>query len=488
MPIDFDWQEGSHRFHPESVPVQPAPPPAPPPRESHAPRSRPRLSNLTLLALGIVLGIIAGVSILTYEGQRNARADVAPVLVLQQQALEQGDRDLYRSLIDDRDPAWQAAMVNAQPQTVLLSDQTPPIVHRVTLQGDLAEADVVFRYDDRAFHRLESLRLTGNQWRLAPVQVGDWGPVATTTGEYVTLHYRQRDAFLAELLPQMDIIARTFCRRYAAPSPCRVELSIEPDPDLLPFLPGQGAATPLALTRIEALRSPGNAAVMLNPQTDGAGDNATVRQLAQFLGVRSIRRLKVTTQVAPAVPQTAGEASASAALAVRFISPHLVGWSGKTPHPLWWLALTETLGETILRQTLGPVTGSDQAVYTLWAAARGDVALWAERLSGVPFHNGVLPHDGQVATETDPAVIGASLAAGDTTQRAAARSFALYLHATVGEKGLLAMLEKAHNTLVIRDATAIFGQTPEDLAAGWRQWRDQRAQTTVEDSSPTAGA
>ena len=481
MPIDFDWQEGSHRFHPESVPVQPALSPAPPPREIRVPRAKPRLSNLTLLALGIVLGIIAGVSILTYEGQRNARADVAPVLVLQQQALEQGDSDLYRSLIDDRDPAWQAAMVNAQPQTVLLSDQTPPIVHRVTLQGDLAEADVVFRYDDRAFHRLESLRLTGDQWRLAPVQVGDWGPVATTTGESVTLHYRQRDAFLAELLPQMDAIARTFCRRYAAPSPCRVDLSIEPGPDLLPFLPDQGAATPLALTRFEALGNPGKAAVMLNRQADGAGDDATVRLLAQFLGVPSISQLKVTAQVAPTVPQTAGEAPASGTLAVRFISPHLVGWSGKTPHPLWWLALTETLGETILRQTLGPVTGSDQAVYTLWAAARGDVALWAERLSAVPF-----PNDGQVATETDPAVIGASLAAGDTTQRAAARSFALYLHATVGEKGLLAMLEKAHNTLVIRDASAVFGQTPGDLAAGWRAWENERGQTTADDGPLTA--
>lgn len=482
MPIDFDWQEGSQRFNPEGIPVQPAPPPVPASsRRIRAPRSRPRLSNLTLLALGIVLGIVAGVAILTYEGQRNARADVAPVLALQQQALEQGDRDLYRSLIDDRDPAWQAAVVDAQPQTGLLSDQAPPRLRRVSLQGDLAEADVVFRYEGRSFHRLESLRLTGDQWRLAPVQAGDWGPVATTTGEYVTLHYRQRDAFLAELVPQMDAIARTFCRRYAAPSPCRVALSIEPDPGLLPFLPGQGTATPLALTRFEARRNPGMAAVMLNRQADGAGDDATVRLLAQFLGVRSIRQLRVTTQVMPTIPQTEGDAPASSELVARFISPRLVGWSGITPHPLWWLALTETIGETVLRRTLGPVTARDETAYTLWAAARGDVALWAERLSGVTF-----PVDGQVATETDPAAIGASLAAGDTSQRAAARSFALYLHATLGEEGLLAMLERAHSTPVIRDAGAVLGQTPADLAAGWRGWQNDRGQQTVEDGQLTA--
>ncbi len=473
MPIDFDWQEGSHRFHPESAPVQPAPPPAPAsPRGIRVPRSRPRLSNLTLLALGIILGITAGIAILTYEGQRNARADVGPVLALQQQALEQGDRDLYSSLIDDRDPTWQAAMADALPQTVLLSDQAPPRLRRVTLQGDLAEADVAFRYDDRPFRRLESFRLTGDQWRLAPVQVGDWGPVATLTGEYVTLRYRQRDAFLAEYLPEMDAIARAFCRRYAAPSPCRVDLSIEPDPDLLPFLPGQGSATPLALTRFEASRNPGKAAVMLNRQATGAGDDAIVRLLAQFLGVQRIRQLRVTAQVAPTIPQTEGDAEASGALAMRFISPRLVGWSGKTPHPLWWLALTEAIGETILRQTLGPVTGSDEAVYTLWAAARGDVALWAERLSGVTF-----PNDGQVAAETAPAVIGASLAAGDSSQRAAARSFALYLHAIAGEKGLLDMLEKARSTPVIRDDSAVFGQTPGDLAVGWREWQSGRRRT-----------
>lgn len=482
MPIDFDWQEGSHRFNPESVPVQPAPPPIPAsPRQIHVPRPRPRLSNLTLLALGIVLGIVAGISILTYEGQRNARADVAPVLALQQQALEQGDRDLYRSLFDERDSTWQAAMVNAQPQTVLLADKGAPRVGRVTLQGDLAEADVVFRYQDRSFHRLEPLRLTGDQWRLAPVQVGDWGPVVTTTGEYVTLHYRQRDAFLAGLVPQMDAIARTFCRRYAAPSPCRIDLSIEPDPELLPFLPGQGATTPLALTRFEARRNPGKTAVMLNRQADGAGDEATVRLLAQFLDVRNIRQLRVTAQVAPTIAQTEGDAPGSDALVVRFISPRLVGWSGKTPHPLWWLALTETIGETILRRTLGPVTGSDETAYTLWAAARGDVAVWAERLSGITF-----PSDGQIATETDPAAIGASLAAGDTTQRAAARSFALYLHATLGEKGLLAMLEKARSTLVIRDASAVFGQAPGDLAAGWRGWQNDRGQQTVDAGQPAA--
>ncbi len=483
MPIDFDWQEGSHPFRAEGVQVQPPPASAPPslaPASFPAalPHPRPRLSNLALLALGIALGIAAGFAILTYEGQRNARADVAPVIELEQKALAEGDADLYRRLLDDGDPDRQRAILAAQAQTALLAGPAPLKVGRVTLQGDVAEADVSFQYDDRTFHRLESLRLSGDQWRLAPVQVGDWGPVATTTGDNVTLHYRQRDAFLADLAPQMDAIAAAFCRRYSAPTPCRLDISIEPAPDLMPFRPGQGDPSPLALTRYEGPRDPNKAIVLFNRQADGSGDGANLRALARSLGVRSVERLQVTEQVA-----STSTLGADGALTMRFISPRLVGWSGKTPHPLWWLGLTEAMGETILRRSLGPITGSDQDVYTLWTAARGDVAVWAERLSGVRA-----PTDEAPLVDADPVLVGAALAAGDPTPRAAARSFALYLHASVGEKDLLSMLAKARQAAVIQDASAIFGKAPADLVAGWRQWQEAQRLATTGDISPGPAA
>ena len=101
---------------------------------------------------------------------------------------------------------------------------------------------------------------------------------------------------------------------------------------------------------------------------------------------------------------------------VAVVSPRLVGLDGDEPHPLWRLALYEAIGDAVMRRALGPLTGQDTEVYAVWAAARGDVALWAERFSEVT------PRDAQSLPSAGLAAIGQALAEGDARTRGAAQA------------------------------------------------------------------
>ncbi len=429
--VDFNWHEGDKGFDPEAVEQQPSP-------RSSQPRRAPRLAareqtgglrlgNLGLLLLGVLLGAAVGVAILTFQGQRNARADLKPVIELQHQALARSDPDLYASLIDPADPDWRESLLAAQTQTALLYDAGPPRVRRVRLQGgaqNTAEVEIEADYKGRPYRHLETFRLVDGQWRLARPQPGDWGETRTAQSEHLTLHYREGDASILAQLPRLEATTRAFCDRYDPPPPCHIELSIEPDPDLLPFHPGQGAWPPpsLAAQAGPAAATPDSQWITL----DGVGGDA---------------------------------------LHIRLPSLRFVGLHGRAPHPLWWLAVTEAIGDAILRQALGPITGESGAVLTLWAAARGDVALWSERFSGV-----LLGAADATAIAVDSASIGGAFTSptpgpASVEQRLAARAFALHLHARFGEADTLAWLHNARGIPVTNDTPLLHDQTPAQLRA-----------------------
>jgi hypothetical protein len=147
---------------------------------------------------------------------------------------------------------------------------------------------------------------------------------------------------------------------------------------------------------------------------------------------------------------------------LRFPSPRLVGLNGRQPHPLWWLGVSEAIGDTVARRALGPVRGETEAAMTVWAALAGDVTIWAERLSQTN-----LP---QTATQppSDPADIGLSLLSAPSDQRQAARNFALFLHTRFGEAKTLAWLLKLHEQTLSAASPAIDDFTIDQLRQAWR--------------------
>lgn len=430
--LDFQWNEGeAHGFDLKDADYQPPPavmraepapadPPAIQPHPGSDPKPGSRLGRLGLLAVGIALGMAVGLAVLGWQGQRAARADLTPLFVLQQQALASGDQDIYRSLFDDAQPEYGAAMTAGQNAAALLFDaDAAPRLRRLRIVGDKAEAEVETGYQGRVYRRTETAHLGGGQWRLAPPDPAAWGAVLSEEGENVILHIHRRDASLTTLLPRLEAITQAFCRRYNPPPPCRLDLTLALDAGLLPFQPGEGALPPPTFT---ALRGPNG----------GVGINNDAW---------------VTEDPLP----------------LRFPSPRLVGLHSRDPHPLWWLGVSEAIGDVIARRAVGPVGGETEAVMTVWAALRGDVSIWAERFSGI-----TLPEEDAGTWPTDPAEIGRSLVASRPGQRQAARSFALLLHARFGEAAALAWPLGLNGQIVSGASPAIDDLTIDQLRQIWR--------------------
>ncbi|RME81401.1 MAG: hypothetical protein D6775_13670 [Caldilineae bacterium] len=463
--IEFEWKEGSEL--PETAAHMPATPAAAPPDippYTAAEEKGWRLwsaSNLALLMVGIILGVVLGFAILTVQGQWRARNDMAPVVALQYQALARNDVDLYRELADPTDVLWRDLLAQRFPSSRLLYDlHQAPRVRRVQLQGNQAEVEVEYVYQGERYRYLQSLRLIREQWHLSRARLGAWGEQRTLEGEYVTLRYRERDAFLADYLPRMDAAAQAFCRRYAPPPPCHVDLRIEPEPDLLPFAPGEGASPPPTLTRYRIIGQGDTHLVTLNSTGEEFADPEFQTFLLGLLpGIDDINR------VYPAKYATADAQTLSAMrlyqrqMPLELVSPRLVGVSSGRPHPLWLLALYESIGDVVVRRALGPFSHGDVVAFSLWAALRGDVALRAEELSGV-----VLADLPQVRTSISPSDIGERLVMGDVTMRNAAREFARLLEDRYGRDAVLRLLQAARANDGVGDVFSTLGTTADELA------------------------
>lgn len=423
--FDFNWNEGEDGgFDARRADYQP--PPAivradAPPAEPALPRpeGRGRLGRLGLLVIGVTLGMVVGLAALSWQGQAAARSDVAPLFTLVQQALADGDADIYRSLFDETQPEYGDAAAASMAQTALLADaEAPPRLTGLRISGDEAEAEIETRYQGKPYRRVETIRRRNGQWRLSLPDDSGWGETSAEEGQTITLHVHGKDADLARLLPRLETIAEGFCRRYNPPPPCQIDLTLAADADLLPFTPGGGALPPSQ----SLIRLP----------------NADRRRWGTALGEDA--------------------AEADGPISLRYPSPRLVGLNGREPHPLWWLGVSEALGDVIARRALGVVTGEEEAVFTVWAALAGDVALWAERFSEVR-----LPAGDESAWPADPAEIGRNQLTPHLGQRQAARAFALRLHERFGEAKILAWLLSLRGQTLAAASPAIDDLTIDQL-------------------------
>ncbi len=464
--IEFTWAEGEGFVAMEPASRRSAATPA-----AASPRSIP--GKLALLVAGMVLGAALGLITLIVQGQRQARADLEPVIALQQLALVRKDAELYRSGIDPADPSWSEALLQTLSGVPLSDADTTPQVRRVYLQGEWVEVEVAFTYQGRSYRRLESLRRVEGRWRLARPPSGTEEPIPIWEGEALVLRATPADAALAEQGPRLDALAAAFCARYDPPPPCRIELTIAADGALLPLRPG-AAATPMPpLLTYQAARVSDRLWVTLGLGREERDplSGRTVEMIGRerirraWPRARDLRQLLVVEQSPPEAAEAARIWLRGSVLPVQMVSPRYVGLHKGDPHPLWWLAVAETMGDVVLRRALGAVTGEAAAVFTLWAAARGDVAVWAERWTGVRLP----PTDIRLyADETE--VVGLSVWRDAADQRAAARDLALLLHVRYGETALLAWLLGHGDTLWTATEPRLGERTPEQLAAEWQAW------------------
>ncbi len=427
-----------------------------------------------------------GLAVLSWQGQRAARADLTPLFTLQQQALATGDQDLYGSLFDNSAPAYRTAMMAEMASTAMVfgwrMGDSAPLLRRLRIAGDKAEVEVETTYEDSAaatlaYRRLETAHRSGGQWRLAPPDPAAWGDILSEEGQNITLHYYERDADLARqygpfdsardgLLSRLDAITQAFCRRYNPPPPCHVDLTLAPDPDLLPFRAGAGASPPPPLISYESATVNDFIVISLNgtgQESDDPGFLDIVRD--SLPRVRGAGELLVLDQSAPDAISISAERLTGQTMPLRFLSPRLVGLHRRDPHPLWWLGVSESIGDVIARRAMGPVTGEAEAALTAWSVLRGDVAVWAERFSGVR-----LPAGDRNVWHDDPSNIGIDLAISRTGQRQAARRLALNMHARFGEAKTLAWLLGLRGQMLRGSSITIDGQTIDQLRQDWLAW------------------
>ena len=192
--LDFNWQEGDQGFDsaaadaewmPAETTAAPTPSPSPHPSARTLPSTERGWSNWALLAIGVILGLSLGVIVLVVQGQRSVRADVAPLIDLQQRALTGNDADLYASLLDPEDADWRGQIPEmiAGLKLLMPDSDSAPKVRSVNFQDDYAEITVDFSYDDQGYRTLVSALRVDGKWRLARARLDGWGEFQTVEGD-----------------------------------------------------------------------------------------------------------------------------------------------------------------------------------------------------------------------------------------------------------------------------------------------------------------
>ncbi len=466
-PIDFDWREGDDAFAESRVEPTPLPEdafarPQPGVLEADvASREHRGPSNWILLLIGVALGSVLGLGAIIYLGQVNARADLAPLVRLEGEAIANGDSDLFNSLMS---AASRPLTDDDLAALSLLSDGPESTrVRWVRIRGDYAEMTVDIEYEGRAYRRVEAASLSEKGWLLTPVRPKSDDELQEASGEWVTLRYQRRDAFLRRYLPELDAVTEAFCLRYAPPEPCRIELRIVISPKNQPFLPAQGASPPPLLLRYRILGAGDTDYVTFNGTGEEMRNDAfSTLLLTNFPEINEIAKIYPARLSSTEAQEASLQRLYGQTMPLTFPSPRLAGVSGRKTHPLWRLSLYEAIGDVIMRRAVGPVTGEDKAVFTLWAVARGDVALWAER-----FAETSLPA-APIAAESDPARIGEALADRvSLSHRNAARSFTRSLYDCFGEQVVVDWFTQARDRM---GQTALYeplAASPDDLAEIW---------------------
>ena len=201
--------------------------------------------------------------------------------------------------------------------------------------------------------------------------------------------------FWQSYLPEIDAVTQSFCQRYAVPPPCHIDLRIDPNPRLQPFLPGGGAVPPPAISQWRIFGEGDTPLLILNSDGQEGRDPDFQSKLVAYLPqVESINDFYSARKSTQEDVDISFQRLHERTIPVSLLSPRFVGLHGREVHPLWRLALYEAIGDAILRRAMGPVSSEEDAAFTLWAAARGDVAIWAERFAQV-----ILPDESAVRAD-----------------------------------------------------------------------------------------
>jgi hypothetical protein len=229
-PPGFEWRTEEDGKWPEMPP---------------APESRPlpaRWRRWLLLLAGVL--VVAGLMGYRQLRQRvslveNAAAqDVVAAHTLVRQAVERGDGELYRSLLDDpRGLAGQRRQMMDegffyQRSTFGLGEAIgEPEVVEVKFAPDLLTAELIWRQSFRlsddgreetvTLQRADLYRRQAERWLLAEPGREFWGDWQTAEGGFLHLIYPERDAAVARrLLPDLDDLLGQLCRRLDAGTDC----------------------------------------------------------------------------------------------------------------------------------------------------------------------------------------------------------------------------------------------------------------------------
>lgn len=202
MSVELNWHEGEDQ---DGVTWDRAaePLPLPPPPTAiiaHGAAARTGPSRLTLLLIGVAIGIalgLAGLAALLLaranQGGQWAQRDVTAAAAQLLEAQTAGDVQRYAELLDSSDQVWKARLVAG----LSAASQRQPdawVVERVRLNGQVAEAEVTVTGESgSALRRLIYFRLTNGQWRLAPPVPDFFGPEQSTTTPHFRISYRERD-------------------------------------------------------------------------------------------------------------------------------------------------------------------------------------------------------------------------------------------------------------------------------------------------------
>lgn len=169
-------------------------------------------------------------------------------------AAEEGDVELFESLILDRMQTWTEAQVtladrglllNRWPMALFLPDGADPVSLEADVLPNLREAEVSadYRYrvgtqgsqaDSVVLRQFFSYRKQDEQWLLNPPTGAFWGPWESASGRYLTLSYPERDEQISQrLAADLEAIVGQTCNSVAeleCPADLRIEVEFVADP------------------------------------------------------------------------------------------------------------------------------------------------------------------------------------------------------------------------------------------------------------------
>lgn len=187
------------------------------------------------------------------EAEANIEADVLSSHQLGVQAAQEGDAELFITILSGREQQWTDAQKELLEEGLLYEqrvrplgltpDASAPEVVDITFSPDLRDAELTVeqRYrpansdDEAGSLRLQQTyvyRKGTQRWLFAPPTDEFWGSQARTQGQILRLRYPTRDEALAlRLANDLDALLQELCTELAAcPADMQVRVGLETDP------------------------------------------------------------------------------------------------------------------------------------------------------------------------------------------------------------------------------------------------------------------